>query len=108
MYATERDQNQYDNQEGYHEYDYGDSEPIFSTKNSKSSLPEKIEAKTPVNIKMTKINPKSKIVMAKEVELGEKGDEVTAFRFTVDEKGDVIDVNFLEKKLATAPRGDDD
>ena len=53
----------------------------------------------PVTIQLDKINP-FKIVTAKTVVLKLKADEKTAFRFTVNQNGDVIDVNELPKNLA--------
>ena len=53
----------------------------------------------PVTIQLDKINP-FKIVTTKTVVLKLKADEKTAFRFTVNQNGDVIDVNELPKNLA--------
>ena len=53
----------------------------------------------PVTIQLDKINP-FKIVTTKPVVLKLKADEKTAFRFTVNQNGDVIDVNELPKNLA--------
>jgi len=58
---------------------------------------------TPVTIQLDKINPFSTI-MIKRVTLGDSGDEKTAFRFTLDEEGEVVDVNELPKTL-TQPEG---
>jgi|TARA_Y100000310_G_scaffold166963_1_gene166684 hypothetical protein len=57
----------------------------------------------PVTIQLDKINP-FKIVTTKTVVLKIKADEKTAFRFTVNQNGDVIDVNELPKDLAHANR----
>ena len=53
----------------------------------------------PVTIQLDKINP-FKTVTIKEVTLVIKEEEKTAFRFTVSQNGDVIDVNELPKNLA--------
>ena len=56
-------------------------------------------AETPVTIILEKINP-YKVVTGRNVVLKVKGDEKTAFRFTVDDEGKVIQTNQLEKGLA--------
>ena len=53
----------------------------------------------PVIIQLDKINP-FKTAALKEVTLVIKEEEKTAFRFTVNQNGDVIDVNELPKNLA--------
>tara|TARA_Y100000593_G_C4300288_1_gene332977 strand:- start:1496 stop:2101 length:606 start_codon:yes stop_codon:yes gene_type:complete len=53
----------------------------------------------PVVIKLEKLNP-YKTVTIKRVVLRVTGDEETAFRFTLDNEGKVVDVNELPKKLA--------
>lgn len=65
--------------------------------------------KTKVKIKMVKVNPVVKVVMIKEIELCQSGDEITAFRFKLDKAGDITDINFLQKELAvgeTTPNWD--
>ena len=62
--------------------------------------------KVPITVTMTKINPTMKVVMIKEVELHKSGDETTAFRFTLDKYGEVTDVNFLQKGIASAKNDD--
>lgn len=52
-----------------------------------------------VTIQLDKINP-YKTAALKEVTLTVKAEEKTAFRFTVNQNGDVIDVNELPKNLA--------
>jgi len=54
---------------------------------------------TPVTVQLDKINPYSTI-MIKRVSLGGSGDEKTAFRFTLNKDGDVVDINELPKALA--------
>lgn len=58
--------------------------------------------KTQVTVKIEKINPAFKTIAMKEVELGTIGDEKTAFRFTLDNVGDVTNINDLGKELAKA------
>ena len=50
----------------------------------------------PVTIQLDKINPYSTVTI-KEVILRISGDEGTAFRFTLNKDGDVIDINQLKK-----------
>jgi hypothetical protein len=57
------------------------------------------EIETPVRIQLDKINP-FKIITVKDVTLHDTGEERTAFRFVVDQKGDVSELNELPKKLA--------
>ena len=57
------------------------------------------DAETPVTIILEKINP-YKVVTGRNVVLKLRGDEKTAFRFTVDDEGKVIHTNQLEKGLA--------
>ena len=52
----------------------------------------------PVTIQLDKINPYSTVTI-KEVILRISGDEGTAFRFTLNKDGDVIDINQLKKSL---------
>ena len=58
---------------------------------------------TLVTVQLDKINPFS-TVMIKRISLGDSGDEKTAFRFTLDKEGEVIEVNELPKTL-TQPEG---
>ena len=57
------------------------------------------DAETPVTIILEKINP-YKVVTGRNIVLKLRGDEKTAFRFTVDDEGKVIQTNQLEKGLA--------
>lgn len=57
------------------------------------------DKETPVTIILEKINP-YKVVTGRNVVLKLKGDEKTAFRFTVNDEGKVIQTNQLEKGLA--------
>lgn len=57
-----------------------------------------------VYVKLEKMNPYS-IQAAKEVELNHVGHEITVFRFTVNEDGNIENVNNLQKKLATDDTG---
>ena len=58
------------------------------------------DKETPVTILLEKINP-FKLVTARNVVLVQQGDEKTAFRFTLDDEGKVIDTNNLEKSLTS-------
>ena len=58
------------------------------------------DKETPVTILLEKINP-FKLVTARNVVLVQQGDEKTAFRFTLDDEGKVIDTNDLEKSLTS-------
>jgi hypothetical protein len=53
-----------------------------------------------VKIKLERMNP-YEFVTIKELELEAVGREKTAFRFTLNEDGDVTDLNEIEKKIAT-------
>ena len=57
------------------------------------------DKETPVTIILEKINP-YKVVTGRNIVLKLRGDEKTAFRFTVDDEGKVIQTNQLEKGLA--------
>ena len=58
-----------------------------------------VASEVPVIIKLEKLNP-YKTVTIKKVVLRQTGDERTAYRFTLSNKGEVLDVNELPKKLA--------
>ena len=58
------------------------------------------EAETPVTIILEKINPYS-VVTGRNVVLVTRGEEKTAFRFTVNDEGKVINTSQLEKSLIT-------
>ena len=57
------------------------------------------DKETPLTIILEKINP-YKVVTGRNIVLKLRGDEKTAFRFTVDDEGKVIQTNQLEKGLA--------
>jgi hypothetical protein len=57
-----------------------------------------------VTVRLDKINPYS-VEMIKKVKLTNTGDEETAFRFTVNKKGEVTDVNSLPKKFTGGAQG---
>jgi len=63
------------------------------------------ELPTKVKVRLEKINPYS-IVAVKEFELEAVGRERTAFRFRLNKDGEVVEINYLEKKLATSLVGD--
>lgn len=58
---------------------------------------------TPVIIRLDKLNPRVKLIAQKEVMLKNNGDEKTAFRFTLDNDGDVTNTNELFKSLRKRP-----
>ena len=58
------------------------------------------EAETPVTIILEKINP-YRVVTGRNVVLVKVGEEKTAFRFTVNDEGKVINTSQLEKSLIT-------
>ena len=55
---------------------------------------------TPVVIQLDRINPLVTTEAIKRVTLTYEGHEITAFRFILDEKGQIKEVNTLPKKLA--------
>ncbi|MDP6953197.1 MAG: hypothetical protein QGF53_10630, partial [Alphaproteobacteria bacterium] len=56
----------------------------------------------PVTVKVEKINPVVRVVFYDTLILRGQGDEVTAVRFTIQQNGDVADINPLPKKLFRA------
>ena len=58
------------------------------------------DAETPVTIILEKINP-YRVVTGRNVVLVKVGEEKTAFRFTVNDEGKVINTSQLEKSLTT-------
>lgn len=52
-------------------------------------------------VKIEKINPRLEVVYFGDHFLTKTGDELTAVRFFLDEKGNVQDLNFIEKLLIT-------
>lgn len=59
----------------------------------------KVEHTTPVTVRLEKINPYKSIII-NTVELQNTSDEKTAFRFSLDKNGNVIDTNKNSKTLA--------
>jgi hypothetical protein len=55
----------------------------------------------PVTVRVAKVNPVLKIAFYEDVILQQRGDEVTAVRFTVDEDGEIANVNTLAKSIVT-------
>jgi len=53
----------------------------------------------PVSISVVKVNPRAEVVFYGSVNLGRKGDEATAVRFSTDREGRVTSVNTLPKTL---------
>jgi hypothetical protein len=60
---------------------------------------KRVQGPTEVTIMLEKLNPSWKLIAAKTVTLTVNGDEQTAFRFTVNKKGEVTDINYLPKKI---------
>jgi hypothetical protein len=58
----------------------------------------------PVSVKVEKINPALQVIYYGIVNLDHRGNERTAVRFTVDDQGNVIDVNDRQKSLVQAVR----
>lgn len=52
-----------------------------------------------VNVRLAKVNPKLEVIYYGTVRLEKKGDEQTAFRFTIGRDGAVSGINFLPKAL---------
>jgi hypothetical protein len=65
----------------------------------------------PVNVRVQKLNPVARVIYEGQVKVDHRGDEKTAVRFTLDGKGDVIDINHRQKSLLNilgASRPDED
>jgi hypothetical protein len=59
----------------------------------------------PVKFKLEKLNPRVVTVAARDIELSEVGQERTAFRFTLDDQGNVTEINQIEAALAGSSIG---
>ena len=59
------------------------------------------DAPTTVKVKVEKINPKLELIYFNDFFLKKTGDEITAVRFTLDDRGNVLDINQLQKPLIT-------
>lgn len=59
------------------------------------------EEPVPVSVRVAKVNPVLKIVFYEDVTLAQKGDEVTAVRFSVNEDGEIENINTLAKSIVT-------
>ena len=53
----------------------------------------------PVNVRVQKLNPAARVIYEGQLKVDHRGDEKTAVRFTLDGKGDVIDINHRQKSL---------
>jgi hypothetical protein len=53
----------------------------------------------PANVRVQKLNPVAKVIYEGQVFVDHKGDEKTAVRFRLDDKGNVVDINHREKSL---------
>lgn len=65
----------------------------------------------PVSVRVQKLNPIARVIYEGQVTVDHRGDEKTAVRFTLDGKGDVIDINHRQKSLLNilgASRPDED
>jgi hypothetical protein len=58
----------------------------------------------PVTVKVEKLNPKAEVVFYDRLFLDHTGDEKTAVRFTIDDKGNVTDINTRPKSLIRETR----
>jgi hypothetical protein len=56
---------------------------------------------TEVTVILEKINPLLKLCGSKKVILEVDGEEMTAFRFTVNRDGEITEINSLQKEIAT-------
>ena len=61
-------------------------------------------APVPVSVKIEKVNPTVEVVFYDTLILDHMGQEKTAARFKIDDKGNVIDVNHRPKSLIQLPR----
>ena len=59
------------------------------------------DSPTTVKVKVEKINPKLELIYFNDFFLKKTGDEITAVRFTLDDRGNVLDINQLQKPLIT-------
>ncbi len=53
----------------------------------------------PANVRVQKLNPLARVVWEGQVTVDHRGDEKTAVRFRLDDKGDVVDINHRQKSL---------
>jgi len=60
---------------------------------------KRVEEPTEVTILLEKLNPTLRLMAAKTLTLMGTGDEETAFRFVVNKKGKITDINFLKKEI---------
>jgi hypothetical protein len=57
-----------------------------------------------VKVRLIKIKGGARDIIGRELELSYKGDEKTAFRFTVNVEGEVTNINYLPKSLVSSIR----
>lgn len=55
----------------------------------------------PVTVYLAEVNPVMKVLSYHSLILEQQGDEATAVRFTLTPKGQVVDINQLQKKLVS-------
>ena len=53
----------------------------------------------PANVRVQKLNPVARVIYEGQVVVDHTGDEKTAVRFRLDDKGEVVDINHREKSL---------
>ena len=59
----------------------------------------------PVTVKVERVNPVLEVIYYTVVELDHRGDEKTVVRFTIDEEGNTINLDFRQKSLTGLVRG---
>ncbi|MEZ5477807.1 MAG: hypothetical protein R3E95_10080 [Thiolinea sp.] len=59
----------------------------------------------PVNVYVAEVNPKLRVLHYDTTVLRREGEEKTAVRFSISDSGQVMDINTLQKKLATGGAG---
>ena len=60
---------------------------------------KRVRGPTEVTITLERLNPSLQLKAARTVTLMGVGDEETAFRFIVNKKGEITDINFLKKEI---------
>ena len=65
-------------------------------KTNRSPLP------VPCVVKMVKINPEFHIIVMSEISLHQQGEERTAFRFTIEDNGNVTDIDQVQQSFLNA------
>lgn len=60
---------------------------------------KRAEGPTVAHVTVDKLNPKLKTIIAKDISLGQRGDEVTVARFEMGSNGDILATNDMPKNL---------